>query len=1549
LPMYVFAEENINVRVIIENTTLEDAAFTGRLVDTEVQVPEGSSVYDAFKEAADKEGVDYVGAGYISSINGLSNGWMVTLNDWFINVGANNQTVEDNDEVAFMYSCNLGEDLGGTFYNNDKTLKDIKTDLGTLSPAFSSDVKEYELKVPTGTKQVVVTPTATNKNFQVRASVDDVEYKRAQAIPVKDGTVISVKCGDPEWPSMNNQAGGTGASVPAETYKIKIVESEAEGNMIDVTFDADNGTNAVVKSVKSGEALNYTPKTPTKKGYTFVGWYKDTDDITTEYKSGIINNQDVTYKAKWAHVEMLGAQAKTIVDNKSGIRFGTKLYNDGDEVVEKGTLIIPANLLSEGESLTLYNKKAARSIGKVNYEVNKEENYVTYLGTIVNIPKSQFLRQMTAASYVIYKDKAGNKYTVYSQYPNGSVSIYDLLGKEACEYQVLFNVKPEDATITVKDNQGNVVEASEGAKYLLIAGDYTYEVKKSGYEIQKGEFQVKDKDLELDVELQNAYNVSFTPNVSKLKNYKLEVYKDGELVEPQEDGNYLLTNGKYTYKASARGYDEVNKEFEVDSSDLSLTVEFAAAPYDISWYDADKTSFEISTAEQLAGLGAIVNGCTDINDTFGGKTITVTKDIKVNGILNEWLSIGDGSDYSKTFDGIFDGDNHTITVKINTPNDDYVGLFGYTGWQSEVKNLTVEGSIIGKNNVGAVTGVAHFMNGLENCVNKATVTGETNVGGIVGNASIYSEGISNCINKGEVKGNASVGGICGYTEGCYVENSFNEGNVAAESNVGGIIGNVYDATILNSNNSGNITANNNYAGGIIGKDEYGGSTVINDYNTGTIKGDSYIGGISGQNNSRKIANDYNLGEVIGTGKYIGGIVGANSNAVKNCYNLGKVSASENSTNVSVIAERADLDNCYYINTFTSYTENQGTALPKEDFENGNLASKLNDNLALYYSSWTVKDNVTTFTGEPIQIVFDEIYESSNYEHFDDYTVELKDSEGNVIKPYKEGVYAYSNLKLNETYTYTVKAKGCEPTTKTYTYEGDYEEIDVRVSYIKTTTTLKSNVENTEITVYDKYNDVVEPNEDGTYSLAPGEYTYKALADGYSMAKDKFTIDVVENDESKEINIEMTKGYDVNFESNSTTGQTVEVRNSSDVLMETKTPNKYNLAAGKYTYTLRADGYETVNGEFEIVDKDLGTISVELKKVYDLSWYDSEKTEYTLNTKEELLGFNAILNNKTTSIKGQNFSGKTIKLGKDIVLNSDDKFTKNSDGSITVSDDAYIWESSGTFAGTFDGNGCAIKGLYMGDAYYQALFKNNNGTIKNLTVTGYLKGSYVGGIAVYNYGTIDSCTNKVTMECTNQYGNIGGIVSQSNSKVINCTNLGEVKGYRYTGGIVGSASNSVLKNNVNKAAVSSIGDSASNIGGIAGSASYYSEVSNNYNLGDVTGASNIGGIVGNTNSYTNSTIKNNVNYGNIKADTKSGSIIGYIDGEDISKLDLANNFYQNGTFDGGIMGKDIEGKVEAKTSEELSDGSVSTLLNSAVTDENGYKSWEVIDGKTVFKI
>lgn len=195
-------------------------------------------------------------------------------------------------------------------------------------------------------------------------------------------------------------------------------------NKIKITFKSNND-NIYEQEIDKGQGV-IAPQAPEKDGYTFVGWFEDVNDITTKFDSQNTFDEDVTYTAKYAHVDMLGAQAKLIVNDKSGIRFGTQIYKDGDQIVEMGTIILPQNLLPEGTSLTLDTPKAGISVAKALYETNEKEGYVVYLGSIVNIPRAQFDRAMTASSYVKYKDSKGNEYTVYSPYKGGSISVNEL-------------------------------------------------------------------------------------------------------------------------------------------------------------------------------------------------------------------------------------------------------------------------------------------------------------------------------------------------------------------------------------------------------------------------------------------------------------------------------------------------------------------------------------------------------------------------------------------------------------------------------------------------------------------------------------------------------------------------------------------------------------------------------------------------------------------------------------------------------------------------------------------------------------------------------------------------------------------------------------------------------------------------------------------------------------------------------------------------------------------------------------------------------------------
>ena len=229
---------------------------------------------------------------------------------------------------------------------------------------------------------------------------------------------------------------------------------------------------------------------------------------------------------------------------------------------------------------------------------------------------------------------------------------------------------------------------------------------------------------------------------------------------------------------------------------------------DVTWYNDSKSSFEISTAAELAGLAQLVNG----GNTFEGKTITLANDIvlnegvlKENGELNDnasnfkqWTSIGKGFYYQ--FKGSFDGNGHTVSgIYINNENADYQGLFGYVSATDEgtggvITNVRVEDSYFDvDDSVGGIVG--HNYGTVSNCSNSGTVIGTgTDVGGIVGR---NGGTVENCSNSGTVTGgtgvHVSVGGIVGYCTG-KVTNCSNSGAVTGTGyyvSVGGIVGDIY--------------------------------------------------------------------------------------------------------------------------------------------------------------------------------------------------------------------------------------------------------------------------------------------------------------------------------------------------------------------------------------------------------------------------------------------------------------------------------------------------------------------------------------------------------------------------------------------------------------------------------------------------------------------------------------------------------------------------------------------------------------------------------------
>ena len=212
----------------------------------------------------------------------------------------------------------------------------------------------------------------------------------------------------------------------------------------------------------------------------------------------------------------------------------------------------------------------------------------------------------------------------------------------------------------------------------------------------------------------------------------------------------------------------------------------------------------------------------------------------------EWTPIGN---HSNSFQGNFDGDNHTVTGMQISGESDRVGLFGECikfNVDSAIKNITVKDSVIcGINFVGAIVGYAEGIN-IENCRSIGnTINGKTDVGGICGKIGGYSVGkVSQCYNSSKVTGRGRVGGIAGM--GGIAENCLNTGeimiiNKAYQSAGGGIFG-IFDDTTASASitacvNLGKVSGGESF-GGIVGSTDSKSTGHISNcyYNMDAITG-----------------------------------------------------------------------------------------------------------------------------------------------------------------------------------------------------------------------------------------------------------------------------------------------------------------------------------------------------------------------------------------------------------------------------------------------------------------------------------------------------------------------------------------------------------------------------------------------------------------------------------------------------------------------------------------------------------------------------------------
>ena len=323
----------------------------------------------------------------------------------------------------------------------------------------------------------------------------------------------------------------------------------------------------------------------------------------------------------------------------------------------------------------------------------------------------------------------------------------------------------------------------------------------------------------------------------------------------KDDGNgdgddfkitYEVTKGT-TYYIGARQYDGDAIEGEVT---LNVKMIGNQPPTDVTGNGTEAEPFILKTAEHLAWFRHYVNvgktsACAKIADDveeIDMSTVCHKADAEKQVAELSWTPIGN---YSKQYQGTFDGNGKTIRNLFISSTSNEIGFFGYAA-DCRIKNITFDNAKV-KGNDNSSTGIlagyagscvienikttgncsvegnyetggiAGRANGnISNCENHAIVKGLHSVGGIVGICFDSENSITSCANYGEITGTEDfVGGIIGYFGEGSLQNSANNGNITGDARVGNLIGYANICNINNVLGIGNITANYADCNGLI--------------------------------------------------------------------------------------------------------------------------------------------------------------------------------------------------------------------------------------------------------------------------------------------------------------------------------------------------------------------------------------------------------------------------------------------------------------------------------------------------------------------------------------------------------------------------------------------------------------------------------------------------------------------------------------------------------------------------------------------------------------
>ena len=1088
------------------------------------------------------------------------------------------------------------------------------------------------------------------------------------------------------------------------------------------------------------------------------------------------------------------------------------------------------------------------------------------------------------------------------------LSITDVCAESSIEAEASVDSESAEATGSQDNSEddGEIIPEEEGAAAEAAAGEEENEMEPSDSErtvMQTGEtgddLFVIDEGIEHGRIEANADSATGVVSAKAIPDSGYELASVRVISGKGEDAAeaYIEFNeDDYSFSFNISDYENGTPVISATFYDLKVW----DGAVDVSWYDPEKSSFDISTPAELAGLAAIVNGMVDSNVTREDQIRDPGRYVKEDGSIGH-RHINTVKEYTRLIEqqgggvedevyrlpavrdkGILAEDDLYDDMRYRTINiraDIDMGDLNFTCIGGKHAMDTTPGTkdpkVIDTRFQGILDGHGHTVTISCNRHSPKGFAYSWNIGlvGYLGggvdrvNSNAKDDRIDyakenhptvrNIVVRGSVLGRRCVGGVVGRigetNYSCIVENCANYATVSSTDmrGCGGIVGAAWGNSVIRGcYNAGEITAQYGEVGGIVASNgyNYAGADIINCFNVGAVR----IGNVSADGS---VSNASYAGKEIGNDGE-----GGATYTVRNCLYLSP--------------ESSDSAKSGYVAGDNSKVFKDGLReVSSEELKSQASVDALNANGKAYALSTGGN------SGYPV-LYFEEGSHTGNCS-----VSVVKGENGSVTADGAEGAFEASvgtvlNLKASPSDGYRLGSFTVNGEAITGDFYVVTEDCTISADFVS--------VESASLIIPEHEGFTISVRR--TYSGHSHEAVDEPLSTGDTVYKG----DVIEVTGSIKKD---AVPEDVDYEYSG--------RFSNATALDESTIEQLDREHLEVT----GSGDVQIVLEPVIQKKDWVTIA-------DTSWYvghENDKT-YEIGTARELAGMAKLICDGN-DMGGTDFAGKTIRLTADIDLSNDDGTAGK-----------RLWRTVGnpqdTFKGTFDGAGHTIRNMYVSFAVpvyghvtgsHGGLFGVTDGaTIKNLTITGDFwatagdSGAFAGN-AIDT--TIENCVSDVTMLSAKQTGGIAG-KAEGTTIIRNCTNKGDISGQSEIAGIVSNISTTSRFGGTNDVRIISCGNegdiSSTQLyaGGIAGHVNSKLLVSECINKGAIKASQNtvpdrtngaVGGLIGTSEGFV--TMERCTNRGSVTGEQYvdyAGGLIGYIN---YSAQSITSS-YNTGSVEGG---------------------------------------------------